>query len=809
MASIGQLSGNHKMRNRIQKVLALLCLAGLLLALPQAAAAQTAAETPSAALVTAAETLRSTLVEVQMEQPYDLAAAQSALAAAQANYSRSFAAAFADDAPAAAQQIEAAFAAAQQALVDGNAPALAAARAAIWTGVLDAAHQSLLAALQQGDAAAAQEWLAVREYRQATRFLRPGSDAALALQQLAAGSVEADYAVQAARSDLLDAYQARLAAALQAVSEADAQGFSTRRAEAAGLAQGYFALLSPAYAEQRGTDAAATARAHLAQLVTAAVAGEPLEEALQTVDAALEGFRAAPLSPAQQARRGAQLLRFLGLVPVEYGRGVRGNAVTSDLELREAIAFAEASTAAFADLQPDLAALNPAQTTRTAAALVGLEQTLAAVGAQGIAVPAAEVQATVDTLLADLAALLPPEWQKHDSTADFDVIAASLDQMQAAVAAGDYTRAESARLEAYAILESGPEARLVAFAPQTIAPIEGLFWYGEADYPGLAALLQRSAPLAEVTANRQALDTQLADAQSALSGEASPTAMALNAAILVFREGLEAVVILAALTASMIGARRMYRKPMALGVVLAFIASGLTWWLLQTVLSAFRGYGEKLEAVVSLVAIGVLLLITNWFFHRVYWTDWMAELHTRKKSLMGGALAGQMLGFLTLGFTSVYREGFETVLFLQALVLDAGIWPVLQGTALGLACVFLAGWLTFKLQSRLPYKRMLVWTGVLIGVVLLIMVGNTVHVMQVVGWLPVHPIRWLTLPYWVGMWFGTYATVEGLVLQGAAAVFVIGSYLAAEALSKRKPRAVVAPVAGKPQAQRATGEAMP
>ena len=205
-------------------------------------------------------------------------------------------------------------------------------------------------------------------------------------------------------------------------------------------------------------------------------------------------------------------------------------------------------------------------------------------------------------------------------------------------------------------------------------------------------------------------------------------------------------------------------------------------------LSAFRGYGERLEAVVSLVAIGVLLLITNWFFHRVYWTDWMAELHSRKKSILGGVAAGQMLGFLTLGFTSVYREGFETVLFLQALVLDAGFWPILQGTLAGLLCVFAAGWLTFKLQSRLPYKRMLVWTGVLIGVVLLVMVGNTVHVMQVVGWLPVHPMRWLALPYWTGLWFGTYATWEGILLQGAAAAFVIGSYVAAEAMSKRHTR---------------------
>jgi high-affinity iron transporter len=65
------------------------------------------------------------------------------------------------------------------------------------------------------------------------------------------------------------------------------------------------------------------------------------------------------------------------------------------------------------------------------------------------------------------------------------------------------------------------------------------------------------------------------------------------------------------------------------------------------------------------------------------------------------------------------------------------------------------------------------------------MVGNTVHVMQVVGWMSIHPIRWLALPYWTGFWFGLYATWEGIGLQLAAAVFVIGSYVLAEYLHKR------------------------
>jgi high-affinity iron transporter len=206
--------------------------------------------------------------------------------------------------------------------------------------------------------------------------------------------------------------------------------------------------------------------------------------------------------------------------------------------------------------------------------------------------------------------------------------------------------------------------------------------------------------------------------------------------------------------------------------------------LAQSVITSLARYGETLEALVSIIAIGVLLLITNWFFHQSYWIDHMASLHTKKKGIVGGA-AGQWLGLAMLGFTSVYREGFETVLFLQALVLEAGIGAVVLGVLAGLAGTFLIGWVIFRLQVRLPYKKMLIVTGVFIGVVLLTMVGNTVHILQLIGWLPLHPLRFLTLPYWLGMWFGIYATWEGIILQAAASAFVLGSYFLAEYLQKR------------------------
>ena len=163
-----------------------------------------------------------------------------------------------------------------------------------------------------------------------------------------------------------------------------------------------------------------------------------------------------------------------------------------------------------------------------------------------------------------------------------------------------------------------------------------------------------------------------------------------NSALIVFREGLEAILILAAITASMVGPReRRCASPIYRGALLALPASVLMFLLALLLLDSLSKYGEKLEAVVGVVAIGVLLLVMNWFFHRVYWTEWIKGHRDRGKALTGAALAAgagaaTVAGLYTLGFTSVFREGFETVLFLQALQLSSGTGVVLAGVSLGL-----------------------------------------------------------------------------------------------------------------------------
>jgi high-affinity iron transporter len=282
----------------------------------------------------------------------------------------------------------------------------------------------------------------------------------------------------------------------------------------------------------------------------------------------------------------------------------------------------------------------------------------------------------------------------------------------------------------------------------------------------------------------------------ASKGPADPTTPAnashgvvvANSAIIVFREGLEAVLIFAAVTASLRGLRR----PVALGAGVAFAATVATWFLAQAILAQFSRYADQTQAVTGLIAIAVLLVVMNWFFHKVYWTRWIGKRNAqRKRVLAGGFVGGQVLGLVALGFSSVYREGFEVVLFLQNLQLQAGTWTVLEGVAIGLAGTAAVGVATFLLQQRLPYKRMLVVTGVLLGVVLVVMVGGSARTMQDVGWLTTTPIG-VRFPDWWARWFEVVPTWETLGAQVLAAAVVIGSYVAAERL-QRRPRRASAP----------------
>lgn len=264
---------------------------------------------------------------------------------------------------------------------------------------------------------------------------------------------------------------------------------------------------------------------------------------------------------------------------------------------------------------------------------------------------------------------------------------------------------------------------------------------------------------------------------------------ALDIAVLVFREGLECILVLAAITASMRGSTQSYQRPVAAGAGLAFAATLITWFGAVGMVDALsdRLPALDVQAGTGLLAVVVLLVVMNWFFHKVYWTGWISMHNRRKRTLMSDVGNDEqkakrvLMGLALLGFTSLYREGFEVVLFLQSYRLKMGGNVVLAGVAMGLVLTAIVAVLTFIAHRKLPYRKMLVFTGFMLGVVLLVMVGEQAQEMQLAHWIPtttVAPLERL-IPSWMRLWLSVFPTVETIVAQTLAAVIVLGSYFMA------------------------------
>ena len=270
------------------------------------------------------------------------------------------------------------------------------------------------------------------------------------------------------------------------------------------------------------------------------------------------------------------------------------------------------------------------------------------------------------------------------------------------------------------------------------------------------------------------------------------TTVVIDSAILVFREGLETILVLAAITASFLGGNRVYRRPVAAGGAAAIGAGVATWFFVVWLIGRFHGGEFDVQAATGLPSLIVLLIVMNWFFHKVYWTGWISHHHKRRRGLLSNdpdANKRRMLiGLALLGFTSVYRECFEIVIFLQNLRELYGSSVVLEGVMIGALFTAAAGVLTFALHQKLPYKRLLIITGVMLLFVLLVSVGEEVNEMQLAGWIGTTPVHGLYIPGWMGTWFSLFDNWQTFIGQFIALAIVLGSYFGAQYLRVLRPR---------------------
>jgi high-affinity iron transporter len=168
-----------------------------------------------------------------------------------------------------------------------------------------------------------------------------------------------------------------------------------------------------------------------------------------------------------------------------------------------------------------------------------------------------------------------------------------------------------------------------------------------------------------------------------------------------------------------------------------------------------------------------------------------------KAKVWAAASTGSTLALAGVGFTAVFREGFETVLFYQALIGFAqGLnWYVAMGTLAGLAVLAVIAWTIFKLGRRIPVKAFLTTAVTLVMVLSVAFIGNAVRGFQEAALLDVTHLESLPdLPIFVAQLTGYYPTRETLLAQGLLTlVYVAGAIWTFIVLPRRERRFTPAP----------------
>jgi high-affinity iron transporter len=281
--------------------------------------------------------------------------------------------------------------------------------------------------------------------------------------------------------------------------------------------------------------------------------------------------------------------------------------------------------------------------------------------------------------------------------------------------------------------------------------------------------IRDGAALSEIRADAAAVREGLIDVDRELArkGLAAPAiAFGFSFAIL-FREGVESVLLIAILLGSLAaGSAANYKRPLTWGAFAAIGATAVTWVLATLVLEIAPLSRELLEAVTALAAVLVLIVVSFWLISRLEHRRRMEFMRAR---VAGAMAAGTTLAFAGLGFTAVYREGFETVLFYQALALFAQglmLWVVLGAVAAAVALA-VVGYAILGMGKRLPLKPMLI-TGA--GILLLLsvaFVGNAVRSLQSADFMAATPVDWPRFPVFVAELTGIHPTTEGILIQAA------------------------------------------
>lgn len=296
----------------------------------------------------------------------------------------------------------------------------------------------------------------------------------------------------------------------------------------------------------------------------------------------------------------------------------------------------------------------------------------------------------------------------------------------------------------------------------------------EAYFTRLVSLMKAGQPAERLQSEASALEQDLQKAVTMLGeGEETQWSLLLYSLMIIVREGLEALLIVAAIVAYMVKNNHQDKLPLIRqSVIVALVASVITAVIFQLLFTNSGASRELLEGITMLIAVVMLFFMSYWLLSKVEARHWKAWLEGK---LSHSLTKGSLVGLWLTSFLAVYREGAETVLFYYALIGDAkdvaGHMAIGAGFVIG-CVVLLAAWLVMRYSVvRLPLKPFFMFTGSFMYLMAFVFAGK--GVLELVEGKLFQPTLINGFPEI--SWLGIYPYVETLLPQ---AVLLLAALLA-------------------------------
>ena len=354
-----------------------------------------------------------------------------------------------------------------------------------------------------------------------------------------------------------------------------------------------------------------------------------------------------------------------------------------------------------------------------------------------------------------------------------DYTGATLDKSLAAYRAGDreqaYDLSVAAYLEGFELVESSLDNVDSNVRKNTE---KALMAYRQS--------LQDGLPVEQVEQRLEAAKALLKESAGLLGSDGLSWSLSyISGLLILLREGLEAILVLAAILAFLrnTGQQSAVRS-VNIGWGLALLAGLATWALAAYVIDVSGAQRELLEGCTALFASVMVLWLGVWMHDRRHAAAWQDYI---KSSLVSG---GGRFGFAILAFFSVYRELFEVILFYETLWLQAGPAghnAVLAGGATALVLLIGLAWVILRGSAKLPLAMFFGINAALLCALSVVFAGHGVKALQEAGIFGTRPV-----PFFEFDWLGIHADAYSLGAQAIALLAIIVLYGRSKLAEKRR-----------------------